>query len=161
LRQIAQSLDGRRGPTLLSNLFCETLGVTEPGSLVPAIYSRRSERTWISSLTPIVFTAAQRRDDAACRVLSEAADELGSMVAAVVRALELPRHNLPLALSGGVLVRGATLRAHVKQALQRREIPSAAMRVVKEPVVGAVKLARAELHGPTGRDARWFSEETG
>jgi N-acetylglucosamine kinase-like BadF-type ATPase len=97
LSRVLQALDGRKPPTLLTELMTRTIG--QPvDKAIPEIYN--GGKRYISSLAPLVFEAAESGDDAAMEILCESARRLSILVIAGSRFLADPPY--PVVLSGGL-----------------------------------------------------------
>ena len=147
LRAAVQSADGRRPATQLLDAMLGRLDLRQPQELIPAIYPVADDRTQIASLADVVTKMADQGDAQAQQILDDAASELAAMVAAVARRLGFPNGTFPLALAGGVLLGSETLRSSLEAHVHSLGLCPAPIASVKEPVVGAVTLARAEAEG--------------
>lgn len=141
LRAAARSADGRLPPTSLLPRFLQALDRTDPTGLVTAIYHPDMDRTRIASFARVVFEAAEAGDSLAFRIINEAALELVEMIAAVVRQLDFPVEDFPLALTGGVILNQPLLREASQGLLLRRSLPFREVRNIPHPVAGALVLA--------------------
>jgi len=141
LRAAARSADGRLPPTSLLPRFLQALDRTDPTGLVTAIYHPDMDRTRIASFATVVFEAAESGDSLALRIINEAALELVEMIAAVVRQLDFPVEDFPLALTGGVILNQPLLREACQGLLLRRSLPFREVRNFPHPVAGALVLA--------------------
>jgi N-acetylglucosamine kinase-like BadF-type ATPase len=119
------------------------LGLAQPGALVQAVYGRAQDREWLAGLARIAVEAADAGDPVACRIMDEAAVELAAMCCAVARQLRLHLEPPPLqlALTGGLLLRAPALQERLAQILRGGEFKQVEVRLVAEPVSGAVRLA--------------------
>ena len=91
---------------------------------------------------PTSSQSADQGDVAALAILSTAAAELAAMVAAVARKLDLSANPFPLALAGGVLLASEKLRNSLRQRLGSLDLRAASMTEVRDPVLGALRLAQ-------------------
>lgn len=142
LRAVASAADGRTAATLLTDRFLQELAITSPTEMVQAVYARQDDRTWLSSLSQIVVSAANEGDVVAQSILEGAADALAEQVTAVTRSLGMDAEKYPLAIGGGLLVQAASLRERLITRLQQHESHPDPVTVVSHPVAGAVILAR-------------------
>lgn len=156
LRRVVRLADGREEsqcvPDVLTSRICEALGMSEPSGLVSAIYSPSFQPLRIASLAPIVVAAAE--EDPAIReeILVPAGQELARSAAAVIRTLGGFRDlegPIPLAVSGGFLIGASVVMRAMLDQLARWGF-SVEPRVVPDPVVGALVLARRALSGESG-----------
>jgi len=144
LRAVSRAVDGRGPATSLVQLVFEQFGIREGSQLVEVLYKAESPRGRIATLAPLVFAAADQSDGPALAILDDAAAALSEHVVALVERLAFPRVGFPLALAGGLLIHGSTLRARLLDALAARGLMPAAPFVVREPVVGALRIASRE-----------------
>lgn len=152
LRAASQAADGRAAPTLLLGAFLDHFGLEKPEALIPTIYPLAGNRQQIAELAETVLQVAVSGDAIADEIVREAARQLAAMVSAVTARLGLGK-SIPLALGGGVLVGSELLCGRLHEELLARGIQPAPITVVREPVLGALKLAvlpPAKLFGATG-----------
>lgn len=141
LRVATHAADGRGPATQLLDRFQERLDAATPSELIERIYASDMTRERIASLAVVVFEVAA--DDAvAQRIIDSAATDLAAMVAALIKPLNLPVGNFPLALAGSVLEQQEPFRERVLARLQQTESEPGMVSIVSEPVRGAVTLAR-------------------
>ncbi len=141
LRAVAQAADGRGPTTSLVAAVLDRLAIQAPQDLVSAVYPSASDRGWVASMAELVIEADRQQDPVAGRILDDAASELAGMVAAVARAVALADGTYPLGVAGGVLLHGG-LVGRLEAQLRRCDISPSTIRIVPEPVAGAVQLAR-------------------
>ena len=118
------------------------LGLNAPEQLVASVHRSADPRATIASMADIVTQAAVESDDVAQNILDRVGHDLAEMVAAVANRLELPSQQLPLAQGGGLLAGSPLLRDCVTIQLTNLGIQAAPVRLVSDPVLGAVKLAQ-------------------
>lgn len=147
LRKVARRADGREpiaSPGLTRRLL-EILGIETELGLVSAVYNRKMDRARLASLAPAVVDAAMDGDDPSIleEILEPAGRQLAEMVDAVARDLDFPKVKLPLAVAGSFLLNcPAVAGAMVGRLLELGT--SVMVSLVREPVEGAVILARRE-----------------
>ena len=155
LEAAARALDGRGPKTTLADALFEAIGVKDRPGMVQAVYGRQSDRRWLASLTKVVVATADAGDHVAIAIMNEAAAELAQLCRAVADQLGDGQSNsqFPIVLAGGLLVHATFLRDRLLDELQRVELGGAGVEVVREPVLGAVKLAQQiELRNDTYRE---------
>lgn len=141
LRVATHAADGRGPATQLLARFQERLDAAAPSELIERVYASDMTRDRIASLAVVVFAVAA--DDAvAQRIIDSAAADLAAMVAALIKPLNLPVGNFPLALAGSVLEQQESFRERVLARLQQTKAEPGTVSIVSEPVRGAVTLAR-------------------
>lgn len=144
LQAAAQGWDGRGPQTALGERLLQTLGLTQPGELVHAVYQRQQDRHWLARLAQLAVDAAAEGDPVAAQIIDNAAAELAAMCASVANQLGFQPGASPLylAISGGLLVHAERLREQVLGGLRARGFSRVESQGVPEPVAGAVRLAR-------------------
>ncbi len=147
---IAEALrhyDGRAGITTIAEKLMREMYLESLEEMIPILYSGPFSPAKIASLFPLILEAAREGDQAADRLIREAAGELSRMAAAVVRRLKMEEHCL-VATSGGVFrsdqVRGP-FAEHLRRAIPGVELIPAA----KSAEMGALFAARAALREET------------
>ena len=141
LRAATQAADGRGPATELLSRFQQQLAAAAPQDLIERIYGSDMTRERIALLAIVVFDAAAN-DLVAQQIVDTAATDLADMAAALVQSLNLPVGEYPLALAGSVLEQQETLRQRVLARLHQTATEPGEVRIVSEPVCGAITLAR-------------------
>jgi N-acetylglucosamine kinase-like BadF-type ATPase len=136
-----RSADGREESTLLLSAFQDELRAAGTDELIEHVYSLKMTRERLAGLAHIVLEAAPV-DPAASRIINEAAAGLAEMVNLLARRLELPS-DYTLAMTGGVLLNEEVLRQRLLNLLNRLADRGAHTALIRDPVQGAVALARA------------------
>jgi N-acetylmuramic acid 6-phosphate etherase len=142
LNAATKSADGRGPSTKLLDRFLTGMGLPDPAELIPAVYRGARDRTQLAALAPIVLQAAQDEDATALFIVREQARELAHMIIAAATSVLLSLNDLPLAMTGGALLKSDLYRAAVLTALSDRGATPRPMTLVEEPVMGAVRIAR-------------------
>jgi N-acetylglucosamine kinase-like BadF-type ATPase len=143
LRAVMQAHDGRGAPTMLTRLILAARGLTAPPGLVQNLYAAPLPRVEIASLARLVEQAAEQGDPTALEILHIAAQELVQLVDAVARAMG--EKTLPLALTGGVILNLAHLRAEFQRLCAAQALTFSPLHLIPEPAQGALVRARALL----------------
>ena len=138
LQQATQMADGRRPETQILSKLLSALQLQTASQLVSAIPAGSESQSEIARLAPVVFACAAQGDHVAQSILTAAAEHLATMVVTVIERLALT-DDCVLAMTGGVLIHQAAFRQQTLSLLQRT-VDGAVL--VKEPVRGAVRLAR-------------------
>lgn len=138
VRHGIRSADGRGPGTLLFELICAKLAISDPPGLVAWFYDQELSRYRVAQLASLVEQAADAGDEAAEGLLQQAAEHLVRAAHAVDRQLTFPG-SYPLVLSGGAFKACPSLASRFEAglALPRAEV----VRLAVEPAVGAVTLA--------------------
>lgn len=136
LRSVVRARDGREDPTSLRAGALEALSLREEEDLIA--WAASATKSQVASLVPVVAAAAAAGDAAAGSILDAAARALLRHVLAA-RACTGPwEAGAPaVALAGGLLEAGGTLRERVAELLREEGLPLRA-----DPVDGALGAAR-------------------
>lgn len=138
--------DGRGPRTLLTGLLCEHFAVATPQDAAAAIHEGRLDDQSLVELTPIVFAAADRGDEASIGIVERVGDEVATMANAMMRRLKLQGEATELILGGGLLQAGNSKLTNRIERLTSDADPSVVVRVLSvPPVVGAVRAALSQL----------------
>jgi N-acetylglucosamine kinase-like BadF-type ATPase len=144
LRAAAHAADGRGSETLLVPRFLDRLGVSEAMHLIPAVYTMAHQRAEIAALADVVTTAADEGDAAASEIFGRAAAELAAMIDAAARRTGLREQEIPLAVTGGLVLHCESLLQLLQRELKDLGRTAAPLTRVDQPVLGAVVLALRE-----------------
>ena len=163
LRAVMRAYDGRGPQTVLVDAVLGHTGLDDPAGLVARTYvpaagaraaASAARPAQIAALAELVDAASLAGDGVAHDILQEAGRELALAVWAVVRRLELAG-AVPCGLAGGVIVKGAALRAAFMEAATVLGCELAPLTLVSEPARGAIALAlgltAAWPRGPSSR----------
>ena len=141
LRAATQAADGRGEPTKLLVAILNYWELNSAMELVPRVYRSGLAPADIARLAPLVVRAAEEGDAVARRLIERAAAELANTVVGVARSLQLRDKKIPLALAGGLLLEAELLSKNLRAELTRRDDAFSPIVLVREPVVGAVRMA--------------------
>ena len=145
LRAAARAADERGPATRLLPAFMSRLELDKPEGLIRSVYQMAADRAAIASLAKVVTETAAEKDGVAEQIVHQAAEELAAMVGTVARKLQFSSAAaFPLALAGGVLVGTESLRSRLREGLRSLPLYPAPLEIVKDPVIGAIKLAQTE-----------------
>ena len=138
LSVVAAASDGREPETSLTGAILTAAQVNELPELIE--WAAQSTPSTLASLAPVVMSVADTGDLRANSIVSLAVEELSLHIRALARQLFVDeRAALPLALSGGMLQRGSTLRKRLEHRL-RSAVPGALISTDDVvPVRGAVR----------------------
>jgi N-acetylglucosamine kinase-like BadF-type ATPase len=144
LRAACRAADRIDPPTELLPALLAKLGSADPRDFIPAVYRGTWDKAAIAALAPLVLELAAA--DAAARAIFEAqVRELARTAAGAVANADLPRENLPVALTGGLLLHSTPFRQRFLADLQACGVSPGPVGLVDEPALGAVTLARRML----------------
>ena len=138
LNVAAASADGREPETALVGALLTAIGADDPSAMIG--WAAAATPAHFASLAPAVLRVAADGDLRANTLVSLAVEELVVHVRTLGRRLFVDeRAAIPLALAGGLLVRGAPMRRRLEQRL-RSAVPGAQLRQDDvEPARGAVR----------------------
>jgi N-acetylglucosamine kinase-like BadF-type ATPase len=142
LRAAAKAADGRGPHTLLTDRFLERLHLKSTDELIPAIYHPHHDRRWLASLADVVTTTTETGDPVALEILNTAAASLAELVTVTAAKLHLRDSNLPLAITGGLLLSTPVLQDRLRSELSTHLVFVSPLTPVPEPILGALELAR-------------------
>ncbi|QDS93613.1 BadF/BadG/BcrA/BcrD ATPase family protein [Roseimaritima multifibrata] len=140
LRAATRFADGRGPKTKLLAAFLERLELDEVSDLVGAMYRSSMDRRQIAELGEVVFMMAPE-DRVAEGILQRAAVELALLVHKVANQLEDTEHELPVLLTGGVLINHPAFQERLVQTLKQTGWQGSRVYPVPNPVAGAVRIA--------------------
>jgi glucosamine kinase len=139
LRRVTRCSDGRAPETILLERVLERLGLDGVGALVG--WESQASRAEVAELTPLVANAADDGDAVARQILVRALEELESHLRAILANLGPWSDPVGLALGGGLLAPGGTLRKPVQARLPRHHVKPIDRE--PDPAIGAARLALA------------------
>lgn len=142
LRAACRSADRVDPTTRMLGLFLAKLGTVDPRDFIPAVYRGAWDKAAIAGLAPLVVQAADEGDAMANTLIRAEAAELARTAAAAVKNAGLPRDNVPIALTGGLVLHGGAFRTLFLQGLRDSGITPGPVGLVDDPVIGAVVMAR-------------------
>ncbi len=141
LRAAAQAADGRGPATALLPAILEYWHCREPSDLIGRVYRPGATPADHAQLAPRVTRCAGQGDAVAQRLVDRAGQALAAAVRAVCVALDF-REEVPLALTGGLVLSSAPVREALLRALGETPYRMNPVTPVDAPVRGAVRLAR-------------------
>jgi glucosamine kinase len=138
---VSAAADGRESQTALTGAILTAAEVNEVSDLIP--WAAAATREQIASLAPVVFSVAEGGDLRANAVISLAVEELMLHIRALGQSLfGDERAAIPVALAGGLMTKGTTLRKRLEHRL-RAAVPGA--QVKAGPIVAARGAVRGAL----------------
>jgi len=140
LSVVTAAADGREPETALTGAILTAAQINETSDLIG--WAANAAPAQLASLAPVVLSVADAGDLRANAIVSLAVEELVLHVRALARPLfGDERAALPIALSGGMLSRGTTLRKRLEHRL-KSAVPGGQLRTdVVVPARGAVRAA--------------------
>lgn len=137
MRMVAMASDRRGISTILTDMLMKQFKVDHPRDIMSHIGPNDHEhRATIAKIAPLVMQAAEGGDEAARKVIEQAAANLGAHYRAVTGQLNMLQ--APTVFAGSLLEQDTPLRTAVMAQLGLRDIPE----MHHQPVMGAALLAR-------------------
>ena len=131
-RAVTEAADaGLAAPQPLQDALLDAMGV-DASQWVSHLY--RSTKAQIAALFPAVAACAAQGDPLSRRLLTQAGEQLGALVSALLARQPSPT-ALPVACSGGILTKNSIVRAAFARAI--RDLPITTIFDVDEPTRGA------------------------
>ena len=141
LSVVTAAADGREPETALTGAVLTAAQVNETNDLIP--WAANASPGQLATLAPVVMSVAESGDLRANAIVTLAVEELVLHVRALARQLfGDERAALQVALSGGMLSKGATLRKRLEHRL-KSAVPGGLIQ--SEPVIAARGAVRAAL----------------
>ena len=147
LQAVARAADGRGPATRLSAKVFAHFGVSELSDLLYEVYERPLRHSALARLARTVQEACDEGDEAAGRILEQAADELATAARSVAERLKLQQEAFDLVFAGGVFQAVPWLAGELEHRLAAIAPRARVVRLAVEPAAGAVRLALAEAKG--------------
>lgn len=142
---VARHMDGLDGPTALTELFAQELGLDSREAIVAYVYGGGKDR--LAAIAPLVERAAAQGDAAARRILKQNARELAGLVCAVAGRLGLEAGQT--GLYGGLLEHDTALRGLFLAEMGERLPRMRCIAARQSAADGAAMMARALLNQTT------------
>lgn len=145
---VSAAADGRESQTALTGAVLTAAEVNEVADLIP--WAANASREQIASLARVVFTVADGGDLRANALISIAVEELMLHIRALGQQLfGDERAAIPVALAGGMMTKGTTLRKRLEHRL-RTAVPGAQIKAgeiipARGAVRGALRFVGAEV----------------
>ncbi len=142
-------LDGRAGRDETSDLVARTLGAPDRERYLAALYDAEMRPAAIAALAPSIVAFAGKGNRASTKIVQQAAQELGDLIKAALKAAGLLEAAPPIALAGGLLRENSLLTFLLESRLGGDVAGATIVKGGAEPVRGALRLAeRAAASGP-------------
>lgn len=144
LSVVAAASDGREPDTALTGAVLTATESTEASDLIR--WAAGADAGKLATLAPVVMSVADAGDLRANAIVSMAVEELALHVRALARQLfSDERASVPVALTGGLLAKGASLRKRLEHRL-RTAVPGAQVHAAEvDAARGAVRVAQRHL----------------
>lgn len=159
LTAAARGVDGRGQTTALTDALFDAINIRQLPEIIRRLHVTGLDdsgapctKEQLARLAPVVFKVAEAGDNAACRILDDAAEELTLMVAAVARNLDWSATPIEVITAGSV-ARNPAMAARLQSRIARLEPAATLVEAHLSPVGGALVLA-AQMAG-LDLDAAW------
>lgn len=151
LQAATRAHDGRADPSLLVDAAIEHFALDRFDELLPVVYEELDHPKAIAPFAEHVVAVAREGDDAAMRILDDAAEELALAAAAVAEQLAL---DSPVRVGcSGSFVAAEGVFERFETAVAARLLGSELLDPVSNPVVGTLSLLTDELDARLTREA--------
>ena len=137
-------LDGRANRDETSDLVARSLGIGDRESYVAALYDRAADPAQIAALAPSVIAFAGKGNRASTKIVQQAAQELGDLVRAALRAVQLLEASPRIAFAGGLFRENSLLTFLLETRLNGDVAGAAIVKGGDEPARGALRLAERQ-----------------
>ncbi len=142
LRSIAEEIDGRGAPTALTALVMEAWELDAPTQIVTRAYDPQTTKSDIAKLSSLTIRAGWVGDDIANHIITTQTQHLADQVIAVANRLGF-REQIPLAMSGGLLLHVLSYRTALREAIERQR-PLGTFALVLDPALSAAQAIAAD-----------------
>jgi N-acetylglucosamine kinase-like BadF-type ATPase len=147
LRAAVRHADGRGRETSLTPRLLGHFGLTGAPELIRRVYHEELAPGTIGALARHVQEARDDGDLVAAGILHQAAEELMTAAAAVMKRLEMDYESFSFVLAGGMFHAVPWLCDRLKVLLPTLASHSRTIRLEHDPALGAIQLALAVAHG--------------
>jgi N-acetylglucosamine kinase-like BadF-type ATPase len=149
IRMVMRAWDGRGQQTLLTPMVLDALELPSVEFLLSRLYHDQIEYERILHLVPLLFEAAEARDQVAMDLIIQMGTEVGVTANTLMRRLGLQDRELEVVLGGSVFKgKGSLLIDTVKNVVHQQNRNARIVKPNYEPVVGAALLALEAINVP-------------
>ena len=134
-------LDGRANRDETTDLVARLLDVTDREGYIAALYDRVADPAQIGALAPSIIAFAGKGNRASTKIVQQAAQELGDLVKAALRSVQLLEASPRIALAGGLFRENSLLTFLLETRLNGDVAGAAIVKGGDEPARGALRLA--------------------
>jgi N-acetylglucosamine kinase-like BadF-type ATPase len=134
-------LDGRASRDETTDLVARALDAVDRDAYLEALYGGAVKPAEIAALAPSIIAFAGKGNRASTKIVQQAAQELGDLLRAALKAVDLVQASPAIAFAGG-LFRENSLLSFLLETRLNGDVPG--VLIVKggdEPVRGALRLA--------------------
>jgi N-acetylglucosamine kinase-like BadF-type ATPase len=140
-----RALDGRANRDETTDLVARALDVADREGYIAALYDRVLDPAQIAALAPSIIAFAGKGNRASTKIVQQAAQELGDLVKAALRAVQLLDASPRIALAGGLFRENSLLTFLLETRLNGDVVGAAIVKGGDEPMRGALRLAERLL----------------
>lgn len=144
---VVRAADHRGPATALTALVLRHTGSERVDALVRHVHARPDRRPMLAAMAGLVVRAAADGDHVAAEILRAAAGELTVAARSVIEQLGMRGDPFRVVLAGGLFKMAPRLSAMLEAQLVEVAPKANVAMLTDEPVVGAVRLARAAAEG--------------
>ena len=134
-------LDGRANRDETTDLVVRSLDVGDRESYIAALYDRAPDPAHVAALAPSIIAFAGKGNRASTKIVQQAAQELGDLVKAALRAVSLLESSPRIAFAGGLFRENSLLTFLLETRLNGDVAGAAFVKGGDEPARGALRLA--------------------
>jgi glucosamine kinase len=134
-------LDGRAARDETTDLVARALDAVDRASYLDALYEAPLHPASIAALAPSIIAFAGKGNRASTKIVQQAAQELGDLVKAALKAVEIVDASPQLALAGGLFAENSLLSFLLETRLTGDVAGLTIVRGGDSPVRGALRLA--------------------
>ena len=124
-------------PTLLLGAYLAKLGTKDPRDFIPAVYRGKWDKAAIAGLAPLVLELAAAGDETAKSIFESETLELARTAVGAVVNGGLPEENVPVALTGGLVLRSEMYRERFLANLRICGMTPGPVGLVEDPALGS------------------------
>lgn len=145
LRAISEQIDGRGKETMLTKLVMNAWELGDPTQIVTRAYAPETKKRDIAKLSSLTIRASWEGDEVANQIIATETEKLASQVLAVADKLGF-HGEIPLAMSGGLLLHVLSYRTALREAIERHR-PLSTFALVLDPAYSAAQAIAFEATG--------------
>jgi N-acetylglucosamine kinase-like BadF-type ATPase len=134
-------LDGRAQRDETTDLVARVLEAPDRDRYLDALYDAPLRPSTIAALAPSIIAFAGKGNRASTKIVQQAAQELGDLIKAALRAADLVDATPPVALAGGLFAENSLLSFLLETRLTGDVAGITFVRGGDPPVLGALRLA--------------------
>jgi len=141
LKAVVRSADGRSGVTSLTDVILNHYGIQDVQEIMNQVYVKGARKVEIAALAPLVLVEAQKGDERANAIVSNAFSELASLVKVASEKLRFSHDDKRLTVTGGLAHSCNFFKNGLYRAIQSQIPDIQIVEPLLPPVLGAVLLA--------------------